>query len=117
MSDLKPNAELAYRVLDQIDAHPKTWDQRTWARRTNCGTAFCFAGWAVVLAGRQFVQGSEPSYVVDRREPDGEQWVGDAAREALGIEDSVDLFRSYNGRERLGDLVAEIFGPRPGGAA
>lgn len=34
----KPNAELAYAVLDQIDAHPETWDQGDW----DCGTTACF---------------------------------------------------------------------------
>lgn len=36
------------QVLDQIVAHPETWDQTQW----HCGTSHCFAGWAQVLSGK-----------------------------------------------------------------
>lgn len=42
-----PNAELAYRVLDHIDAHPESWIQKTWW----CGSGGCFAGWTAELSG------------------------------------------------------------------
>lgn len=38
-------------VLAQIDAEPELWEQRAWSIETTCGTAHCFGGWAVVLAG------------------------------------------------------------------
>jgi hypothetical protein len=116
-----PNAELAYAVLDQIDAHPDQWEQGTWATRSKCGTAFCFAGWAVVLSGRTLIWDSrnrvhaEAEFVLDDRTEAGQQWLADAAREALGIDDSTFLFAGNTDREELGRLVAEIFGPRPGG--
>lgn len=36
-------------VLDQIKAHPESWDQSCY--HTLCGTKHCFAGWAEILAG------------------------------------------------------------------
>lgn len=38
-------------VLDYIRTHPEQHNQDWWAQRTACGTAQCFAGWAVVLDG------------------------------------------------------------------
>jgi hypothetical protein len=46
-----PNATLAYRVLDHIDADPDRHDQNVWVERTDCGTVACFAGWVVLLSG------------------------------------------------------------------
>lgn len=110
-----PNAELAYAVLDQIDAHPESWDQLTW----DCGTTACFAGWAVRLSGGSSVDGvhvsSGPVELENLR-------IEFAAYKALGIDEvgasygnpeRTWLFDIENDREKLGELVAEIFGPRP----
>lgn len=129
----KPNAELAWRVLDHIDVDPESWNQGTWYRQTDCGTSACFAGWAVALAGHRIDVDSEP-------DPDGAQYYaaidGDrniticgAAMLDLGLVGiqvpcrcgdcgttvgAADLlFDAVNDREALGALVAEIFGPRP----
>lgn len=104
-----PNAELAWRVLDQIDAHPELWNQTKWIQKTDCGTTACFAGWACLLSGER-----EPfDFSVSRR-----------AAELLGIEydesgetDGHELFDGTNDRIALGWMVAEIFGPRPTGGA
>jgi hypothetical protein len=112
-----PNAELAYAVLDQIDAHPETWNQAVY----DCGTAACFAGWAVRLSG--WTAGKdldEWTVVVDGPDNLLGVHVSDAATIALRSECTFgeeDLFASYQTRSDLGRLVAEIFGPRPGGAA
>jgi len=45
-----PVPGLAAAVLRQITEHPDTWDQGVW--HSECGTAHCCAGWAVVLAGK-----------------------------------------------------------------
>jgi hypothetical protein len=120
-----PNAELAWRVLDHIDAHPEQWNQGHWW----CGTGGCFAGWSVVLAGKKMIlEGGD--YRVSEA-PYAE--IGDVALEVLGIQSSYiktgtcscgcgvsgseNLFSGANDREELGRLVAEIFGPRPGGEA
>lgn len=116
-----PNAELAYRVLDHIDANPSEWDQTNW----QCGSAACFAGWAVRLSGgvMENVDGKTWSVIVS----DG---LGDlngldvdiAADLLLGIEmlyadPDVDLYLETNTREDLDRLVEHHFGPRPDGGA
>jgi hypothetical protein len=123
----RPNAELAYRVLDHIDAHPEQWNQKRWW----CGTSGCFAGWAVTLSGEQVnadacvTANGLIMHVSDRAAqvlgfPDEDALI-DAAIEAMGggipeEDDAPALFNAGNTREDLGRLVAEIFGPRPGGA-
>jgi hypothetical protein len=42
------NRENYRKVLDQIEAHPETWNQSFW----HCGTTHCFAGWAQILSGK-----------------------------------------------------------------
>jgi hypothetical protein len=109
-----PNAELAYKILDHIDAHPESWDQGSW----DCGTTACFAGWALRLSGVKVTTGTHivvdgPAELLGKELPD-------AADALLGI--SVDLLNEhgycdpYDGllpRDELGEIVAEIFGPRP----
>lgn len=113
-----PNAELAYKALDHIDAHPEEWDQATW----HCGTAACFAGHALRLSGCQLerigingaIVAAGPAHLVGVE-------VEYAAYEVLGVPGQADeagddwLFDPDHSREDLGRLVAEIFGPRPGG--
>lgn len=111
-----PNAELAYRVLDQIDAEPERWNQNAWV--IGCGTSYCFAGWALTLTGHTLVgRGAEAGSGMDLdgfHRVDG-SIVGDAAARELDIDllSADDLFSVYNNRADLGTLVAEIFGPRP----
>lgn len=49
MTGPTPNLPLLRAVLAQIDAHPERWNQKDYATRGECGTAFCVAGWAVHL--------------------------------------------------------------------
>lgn len=111
-----PNAALAYRVIDQIDAHPESWAQDVW----DCGTAACFAGWAVRLSGGSSVGNvvtDGPAELVGRL-------VESAALEVLGIDEETAwepydrgtgdwLFSPDLDRKGLGETIAEIFGPRP----
>lgn len=106
MTASTPNTALAYRVLDQIDAHPETWRQSG------------FAGWAVRLSGGKLLQEELDTFVIAA--PDGLGITGlpvdEAADKLLGHDgrtDTDDLFDAANTREDLGRLVAEIFGPRP----
>jgi hypothetical protein len=108
-----PNAELAYKVLDHIDAHPETWDQATW----DCGTTACFAGWALRLSG-----GYSENDVVYGPPSLAGMTVERAAYKVLRIDEASSgpdawLFDQDNTREDLGRLVAEIFGPRPESAS
>lgn len=114
-TDLTPNAELAYRVLDHIDAHPDSWNQGDWW----CGTTGCFAGWAVTLSGCKI---DPASGQVEHGPPDllGRS-VSGAALKLLRTppytdvfdEECEDLFDGDNDREDLGRIVADLFGPRP----
>lgn len=129
-----PNAALAYRVLDWIDAHPEQHDQARWFQKTACGTAGCFAGWTVVLAGHRvgFDEMPDEDGVQRYDTIDGTRLlsVAGVAIDDLGIatstvecqvcescgqRDRADdaLFAASNSREDLGRLVEEIFGPRP----
>jgi hypothetical protein len=126
----KPNAELAYRVLDHIDAHPEQWNQGRWIGKSECQTVGCFAGWAVLLSGAEPIDfGSDwmdngLTYTTGV-EFEGESWtVSQLAQRLLradrwldeGYDDERDLFDGDNTREVLGHLVAEIFGLRPVGS-
>jgi hypothetical protein len=123
-----PNAELAYRVLDHIDAHPEQHDQGDFVRKHGdaltisadampCGTTACFAGWTALLCG-QVVELTHivPKVKVGNRLVD----VDDFAAQQLGIGQSGmhddaphALFYEACTRTQLGEYVEEIFGPRP----
>lgn len=115
MSTATPNAVLAYRVLDHIDAHPEEHRQTAWVDQDSCGTTACFAGWACLLAGDQAPPPADcPSAMVFS--PDGHlHGVFDRAQEHLGIDEETaeDLFSGDHLAEDLAELVPQIFGPRP----
>jgi hypothetical protein len=115
-----PNAELAYKVLDHIDAHPETWKQGQWIGEAECGTVACFAGWAVLLSGQTSIRDDFAVINGDCVK----LHISEAAEILLGIEevlhlgdDAPDPFDALLTRQELGERVADIFGPRPGGAA
>lgn len=52
-----PNHDLFVKVLAHIERKPEAWQQNFWSRFTDdedrplaCGTAHCFAGWAIAIA-------------------------------------------------------------------
>lgn len=119
------NAHLAYAILDHIDADPASHDQTVWFRRNECGTAGCFAGWALHFTGAKMAF-ARNSYLIAAN---GELYVRGEAEKALGLpydgawvtdvaedgtcEHTEDLFSIHNTREDLHRLVGVIFGPRP----
>jgi hypothetical protein len=121
-----PNAELAYRVLDYVTAHPEQWNQKKWW----CGTSGCFAGWTINLSGEEVDRfgivyvGGALEHIANRAAQllgfEDEDELTDATVAAAGLDDEYEdppsLFASDNDREDLGRLVAGIFGPRPDGA-
>lgn len=131
-----PNAELAYKVLDYIEAHPEQHDQDEFLHASreldelfdrrefvpvttdvviqHCGTTACFAGWTALLSGKT-LHASGNVRDDDGRTIDIER----AAADLLGIdqEAACDLFYGADDLGEVRDAVAEIFGPRPDAAA
>jgi hypothetical protein len=127
MTDTKPNAELAYRVLDLTRQHAEHLNMGEWAEGVMkpdgiakvtltdltgpaCCTTACFAGWTVALAGHAVSEGGGAW-------TESGEYLGLAecvAREMLGLthERAALLFMATDD-EYLATRVAEIFGPRP----
>jgi hypothetical protein len=114
------NTPLLRKALEHITAHPEEWKQSFWAsndlregplRRPaidSCGTAYCLAGHAVLLAGYEFVWES-PDMAANVALP-GELaadavFAGHKAQELLGLTryEAERLFHSDNS---LADLWA-----------
>lgn len=109
------NADLLERTLAQIEAHPETWDQQTWAAKTTCGTAHCFAGHAVMLAHPNaipvFDGASTTSFVTIPDHPvRAIWWIPDLARDLLDLGRSTGdiLFNATNTLEELRAMVADL---------
>lgn len=128
MSELKPNAELAWRALDAAKANPDHFDMNLWAatpdqsgsvglddlQGSQCGTTACLAGWVVAVSGYRATRGG---VVLNG---DGTEWHYDLqsfAATLLGItfSESEELFFAEN--ETVEHVTARIFGPRPCGDA
>lgn len=100
------NKDLLRRTMTYIEEHPKEWDQDTWAAKTVCGTAFCFAGHAVRLAGHKivFLPGDDTAtHIADGR------MIEDAAIEELGLRkyQADELFSGGNTLDELRSFVTE----------
>lgn len=118
MSEPKPNLPLLRRVLKQIDAEPKRWNQLYWATETpNCGTAFCIGGWACELDGQNILFGynesseAKASFVSsDDEDTDGSELIKEAAERILGLnsDESYRLFKPNNFREDVEQIAHEI---------
>lgn len=118
-----PNAELAYKVLDAVNAHRKSFDMSDWwdgpAERVTlndlldekCGTTACFAGWAIALSGYDLgggvhLDGEHVSYSY-----------GKFAEKLLGLDEDEAGELFFGDGSDIDEVVAEIFGPRPDAAA
>lgn len=103
-----PNIDLAKRVLDHILRNPREHKQDQW----RCQSGMCFAGWACVLSGAEFVSDDpdhEDYYYV--RDLNGEKvplW--DHATDALGIDilTSTALFEADNTIQDLELMIAAL---------
>jgi hypothetical protein len=115
-----PNAELAYKVLDYIEAHPERHDQNAWVGEggpvdataesvESCGTTACFGGWTVLLSGLAIDIAA--GVVLDGERLD----VSTAAGKLLGLSEGQkeNLFFGADDLDDVRFEVAEIFGPRP----
>jgi hypothetical protein len=69
-----PNTELLSRTLERIKTSPHQWIQDNWITLAGdrvdpgCGTAYCYAGWAVVLSGYEI--GSDALVELDQLPPE-----------------------------------------------
>lgn len=119
----EPNAELAYKTLDLINANPAHFDMERWVdahfpvglsdlTAEACGTTACFAGWAVALSGYK-VDGIGDVYNAEGFRVNYD--IQGFAADLLGIEteEAEDLF--YVANDEIAAAVEEYFGPRPGG--
>jgi hypothetical protein len=109
------NINLLQRTLAHIEANPDTWDQETWATRTACGTAHCFAGHAVMLAHPNaapvFDGAFTTSFVTIPDHPvRAIWWIPDLARDLLGLGRTTGdiLFNATNTLEELRAMVADL---------
>ena len=108
------NYPLLWKVYDHIKAHPEEWHQGAWASKTHntCGTAFCFAGHAVMMAHPD----AEPAWYAEHNSTDNVVMSDGECREImtlamddLGLSDN-DADVLFNGFNRMSDLHAAILG-------
>jgi hypothetical protein len=107
MNDTLPDPKVLLKeTYNYIVEHPEQHNQRhwqLWKTSSNCGTAYCFAGMAVHLAGYDI-------NVHDCvKEWQDSPHVSDVARELLGLdpEQAGMLFRGENSIDRIRQLLEE----------
>jgi hypothetical protein len=107
------NWPLLVQTIEQIILHPETWKQGDWAQETDCGTAFCVAGWVTHLAGaKPAFRPLDPDYEDedDYRSTSectfkGKEWlIPELSDELLGG-DPIRLINLYRGGNTLKDVL------------
>lgn len=112
MNDHKPDVVMLRRVMTHIKDHPETWHQGSWRSKTECGTRFCFAGWAVEFAEDAcffaYEDGYVSNYMIMYKDDVIEAEI--AARKILGISyrDAENLFNAGADIDELEDIVDQI---------
>lgn len=124
----RPNAELAYRTLDAIDAHRAHFNMNSWAdggsiddrpigldeltdnNSHRCKTTACFAGWAVALSGYQLGPHAD---VIDTSGDRVHHDIGDFAANLLGLDNETGGYLFYVEDDEINGAVERVFGPRP----
>jgi hypothetical protein len=109
------NVEKCEEVLQFIKDHPEKHDQGTWGHETDCGTAACFAGWAVLLNGYELqLQFGDPfgghCFDVKSLKTGVRSAVATAAAEVLELTygEAMTLFHAGNTFEELEQMVKNI---------
>jgi hypothetical protein len=117
VSNIERNWPLLIKVVLHIMRHPETWYQGTYVNR--CGTVFCVAGHAIILAGHQFVDydhfadqmvlaGDIPDLADESWEDDEHGRLmhpGDAGRVLLGLDREAED-RLFNGNNTFPEILA-----------
>lgn len=110
---------LGWEVFEKIEANPETWFQGQWAKRTQCGSAFCFGGHTVLMLGGTIIMAQHVGAVAAGCVMPGRvevQSIADAATAGLGLDpadEAIYLFHGKNTLEDLRGMVRSYFGPRP----
>jgi hypothetical protein len=104
------NKELLRETMDAILAKPEMHVQGAWATKTDCGTAYCFAGWACILSGREVDFTLSDSLSIETEYLIGGDYIMDTARDLLGIDHASAgvLFHATNTTSDLKHYVDEI---------
>ena len=89
-----------------IERNPEMWDQGKCARRTECGTTFCFFGWVCVNASFEPVWMFGQASLVRDPATGYAEWVFDTARDLLGLTNEA-ADRLFAGENTLDDLYRE----------
>ncbi|WP_063042268.1 MULTISPECIES: hypothetical protein [Nocardia] len=98
------NWPLLADAVVQIILHPETWNQSYYAAKTDCGTAFCVAGWVTRLAGAEPVFEGDHWATTDCILNGRQRYIDAASSELLGL----DLVRGdslYDGDNSLETIL------------
>lgn len=102
-------------VMTQIRDNPETWDQGEWAQETECGTSYCFAGWAVEMFSEEEIHWREVERVGGRQTKHAfavksGSSIRQEASDLLGLTDgeSFALFWGGNSFENLETMVKNL---------
>lgn len=109
------NVELANRVLEHIQSHMTKWNQGDWGVKTpDCGTAYCFGGWAVALTdGEGFFEWAKDEYIPRKRYLLNITEVRLRAMQLLGLNgDQADLL--FSGGNDMDDIEVVLEGIKNG---
>jgi hypothetical protein len=108
--DVTPNVPLLRQTMDHILAHPDLHRQNAWAIRTDCGTAYCFAGWACALSGLRVDQRDFGRYDGRAVHVTDGRYIEIAARDLLGLDplSAAHMFDADNTTADLKHYVDQI---------
>lgn len=103
------NKELLHETMDAVLANPDLHNQANWAIATDCGTAYCFAGWACKLMGHEADREHLLLDGVASSTEDGYD-IQNLATDLLGLDwySAEQLFAEKNTTTDLKHLVDEI---------
>lgn len=103
------NESLAREVMQTIIDNPDRWNQDVWVEEYNaCHTAYCFAGWALILSGVSLEKNphKEGHLLIQGIPADAQVGftVPDLAQELLDIESDAIADELFDGLNDLDDL-------------
>jgi len=109
------NVPLLRKVMEHIENHPDEHNQKMWAIRNECGTAYCFAGHTVIMSGwrvlfEPYGNGNLWAGACKNPETGARVTISKAAAGLLGISPELArmLFNETNSADFLRFLVDEI---------